>query len=92
MNLKLVSAALGALLGLGIGYLWLESKQLPAHLRDPEALTAALREQHDAAQARDNAEMQGSCSAKSVKKLPSGLIAICSDAQTWQLPSMTASQ
>ncbi|MDF9778880.1 hypothetical protein [Pseudomonas baetica] len=87
-----MSAVLGALLGLGIGYLWLASKQLPEHLRDPEAVTTALREQHDAAQARDNAEMQGSCSAESVKALPSGMIATCSETHTWQLPSLAASQ
>lgn len=90
MNMKFISALLGAIIGLGIGYLWLSSKQLPEHLRDSAAMTTALREAHDAAQAWDNAELQGSCSAKSVKALPSGKIAICSDAHTWQLPSLTS--
>jgi hypothetical protein len=81
----IIGAIIGAGLGLGIGYWWLSPAQSVDQLRSAEVVS--IRESQQAAQAKDDAALQGICNGGSVKALPSGKLAVCTEDAGWHLPT-----
>ena len=83
--LAILCVGLGLAGGYSFGYRWMLPSYSPEQLRAFE--NPSKGEHHEDCVAKLYEVPQGSCAAGSVKALPNGTIAICSDSRlTWRLP------